>query len=83
MKIKLLLDRNCCIDCGACIPEFFDKETDEYLFEETEEVHLVNSKKNDDNTEEIILDVSQEKYNVLMAALEVCPTEAILIELLD
>ncbi|EKD95325.1 MAG: hypothetical protein ACD_24C00520G0003 [uncultured bacterium] len=72
-KVKIILDRTTCIDCGACIPE-----ADGFFVEDTnKEVHLVKKTTNNGNQEVLELEVDDKTHKALLSAKDICPVAAI------
>jgi len=75
-KIRIILDKNTCINCGSCeaeAPDFFKMSDDG-------ELKLLNGSMNENNQYVLEAEVDEDQYMKLMSAKEMCPTMSIKIE---
>lgn len=81
-KIKLILDKSCCLGCSACVPEAWEEATDTWYFDEPKkyDVHISGKPKLVGENEELVLEVTESQLQCLQDAIHVCPVEAITVE---
>jgi len=72
-KVKIILDRTTCINCGSCIPE-----AEEFFMEDdNKQVHLVKKTTRTEDQEILEIEVDDKTCKALLSAKDICPVAAI------
>lgn len=81
-KIKLILDKDICINCGSCIPEGWDteKNTSYFMEQSRDGVHINNIPPKFEGNEEVILEVNDTQLKNIKNAVAICPVKCIHVE---
>lgn len=80
-KIKIILDKTVCIDCGSCVPEIVDKDGNSPLgVDEKDTVHLVNGVAGENGVEEVVIEIEDGRLEEIKESIKICPVGALSIE---
>ena len=76
-KIKIILDKGICIDCGACISEAENYFTENFSENQSRTVHLKGNYRTNGEKEELTTEATEKQEKSIESAIDICPTQAI------